>query len=412
MNLTERNRHMITCLLLVLGTFLVVYLPNKFPANYHDYSRRIGEAMMEGRLGMNTEPPDWLPEMIPENGRYYSAFPLGNIISILPFAVIQKLGWVHEFPARFIAAGLGSLITLLAFLLSAPYRIRLPNRIILALAPFFGTCLWANVAYGGSWQIAIGIAVAAELAAFYFLLVSRRPWLAGLFFSIAFGNRTEIILTAPVFYYLLARSPLNNGNKTEFRPVDLIAFSAIPFVLGILTLWYNYARFSNPCDFGYSRIPGVLSEANYIHGLFSPHAIPNNVYRMFFQPWKFLHEFPWVVPMNSGGSVFLYSPWLILVFLRGGLRTGIIIASWGAALLLLVVLCLHGDPGGLQISSRYAMIMVPWMYLIVLEKHATSKIMPERWLIFTSVIINAWAMWLFCTQRFFYLYRECRGLDL
>lgn len=411
MNQTEKNRRITTCLLLALVTFFFVYLPNEFPANYHDYSRRIGEAMIEGRLGMNTQPPYWLPEMIPENGRFYSAFPLGNILSILPFALIQKLGWIEEFPSRFIAAGLGSLITVLAFLLSGPYKIRLTNRIILAVAPFFGTCLWANVAYGGSWQIAIGIAVAAELAALYFLLVSRNVWMAGLFFAMAFGNRTEIILTAPIFYYLLMRGPLENTKKPVLKTAEVIAFSFIPFVLGVLTLWYNYARFSNPFDFGYSHIPGVLEEANYIHGLFSIHAIPNNIYRMFFQPWKWLSEFPWVVPMNSGGSLFLFSPWLILVFLRGGLRAGIKTASWVASLLLLIVLCLHGDPGGLQISSRYAMILVPWMFLIVLEKHAASKVPIERSLILVSVIINAWAMWLFCEVRFFYLFRECNGLD-
>jgi hypothetical protein len=404
----NQKKDIIACLLLVVGSFLLAYLPNEFPASYQDYSLRIGEAMIGGHLGMNSKPPDWLNEMIPQGDHYYSVFPLGNILSIMPFALLHKMEWIDEFPSRFIAAALASITTLLGFLLTAPYRMPMRHRVILSLAPFFGTCLWANVAYGGSWQIAIGIAVATEMAALYFLLSCRKPFLAGFFFAVAFGNRTEIILIAPILYYLLIRGtgPKHENHSLGSQIFDVIAFTSAPLVLGLLTLWYNYARFSNPFDFGHSHIPGVLEEANYINGIFSLQAVPNNLYRMFLQPWKLIPEFPRLVPMNSGGSLFLYSPWLILALLWGGSRRGIKVAAWVAVSLLLVVLCLHGDPGGLQISSRYAMILVPWVYLLILEKHASSRFPLEGSLVLASVIINAWAMWLFCSTQFFHLYRE------
>jgi hypothetical protein len=246
------------------------------------------------------------------------------------------------------------------------------------------------------------------MAALYFLLSCRKPFLAGFFFALAFGNRTEIILIAPILYYLLIRGtgPKHENHSLGSQIFDVIAFTSAPLVLGLLTLWYNYARFSNPFDFGHSHIPGVLEEANYINGIFSLQAVPNNLYRMFLQPWKLIPEFPRLVPMNSGGSLFLYSPWLILALLWGGSRRGIKVAAWVAVSLLLVVLCLHGDPGGLQISSRYAMILVPWVYLLILEKHASSRFPLEGSLVLASVIINAWAMWLFCSTQFFHLYRE------
>lgn len=407
------RKNILVCVLLGVSAFLLTYLPNEFPANYYDYSFQIGEAMLGGHLGTQSQPEQWLAEMIPKDGTYYSAFPLGNILSVMPFAMLKKIGCIQKFPSRFIAAALAAIITLLAFLLTAPYQLAPRHRVILALAPFFGTCLWANVSFGGSWQIAIGYAVAAEMGALYFLLVLRKPFLAGLCFAAAFGNRTEIILTAPIFYYLLIRetSPLP-AEKKRSHLMEALSFSGAPFALGILTLWYNAARFSNPFDFGYSHIPGVMQEVNYSHGLFSLHAVQNNLFRMFLQPWKLIPEFPRLVPMNSGGSVFLFSPWLFLAFFGGGARRGLQIAVWGAVLLLLTVLCLHGDPGGLQISSRYAMVMVPWVFLIVLEKQNPSRFHLVCALILASVIINAWAMWIFCSPEFFHLYRDEEYLDL
>jgi hypothetical protein len=217
---------------------------------------------------------------------------------------------------------------------------------------------------------------------------------------VAFGNRTEIILTAPILYYLLTGRP-EAGRRdlgTLFR--DAVAFSAAPIVLGILTLLYNDARFSSPFDFGYARIPGVLQEPWYRHGIFSVHAIPENLYMMFLQPWKLLPGFPWMVPTGFGGSVFLYSPFLLMLFFRGARCKGTKLAAWIAVFLLLTVLCLHGNPGGWQVSSRYAMIMMPWVFLIILENHASRRFSLECWLVAGSVLINAWAMWLFCATDY------------
>lgn len=387
-------------LLLCIAAFALVYLTDTKPAYYYDYSLRVGEAMLGGHLGMQAAPPPWLNEMVPCGEAYYSVFPLGNILSVLPFAAMKKAGCLDGMPSRFMASLLAAAITILAFLLSGAYKLSLQRRVIISLAPFFGTCLWANVAYGGSWQIAIGIAVAAEFAVLYFLLVRRKPWLAGIFFAVAFGNRTEIILTAPILYYLLSgRSERNRPAPTALLR-DAVAFSAAPFVLGLLTLWYNAARFSSPFDFGYARIPGVLQEPWYRHGIFSVHAIPENLYMMFLQPWKLLPGFPWMVPTGFGGSVFLYSPFLLMLFFRGARCKGTKLAAWIAVFLLLVVLCLHGNPGGWQVSSRYAMVLLPWAFLIILEGHASRGFALEGWLIGCSVLINAWAAWLFCATDY------------
>ncbi|MCV4933129.1 hypothetical protein OFC23_32155, partial [Escherichia coli] len=71
----------------------------------------------------------------------------------------------------------------------------------------------------------------------------------------------------------------------------IAAFCVIPFILGVATLSYNYARFGSFLDFGYSRIPGVLAEPWYNHGIFSIYYIPRQIWEMLFKPWEFRPSF-------------------------------------------------------------------------------------------------------------------------
>ena len=69
-----------------------------------DYTAEIASAFLRGDLGLREKPPEWLNEMIPYGDRYYSAFPLGAVISMLPVALLQKASLIHDFPARILAA--------------------------------------------------------------------------------------------------------------------------------------------------------------------------------------------------------------------------------------------------------------------------------------------------------------------
>src|ERR1700757_4056418 len=69
-----------------------------------DYTAEIASAFLRGNLGLREKPPEWLNEMIPYGNRYYSAFPLGAVISMLPVALLQQASLIHDFPARVLAA--------------------------------------------------------------------------------------------------------------------------------------------------------------------------------------------------------------------------------------------------------------------------------------------------------------------
>jgi hypothetical protein len=372
-----------------------------------DYTSQIASALLHGQLGLREAPPEWLNEMIPKGNTYYSAFPLGAVLSMVPVALLQKAGLIHTFPGHVLAAIIAGLCVYFFFQLANAFgadytnlKIKsLARRIMLALFPIFGTWTWCNLGFAGAWQIALGLALLGQTAALYFTLARPSPFVAGAFFTLAFGNRTELLITLPVYLYLLWRLPaeraftwknLTRGIQENSRM--LISLLSLPVTLALLTAVYNYTRFQSIFDFGYIHIPEVAQEPWYKHGLFSIHAIPWNIYTMLFQGFESIDYFPYIRPNGFGCSIFLASPFLCLLFRQGGRYK---MVAWVAISVLTLVLWLHGNPGSWQFSYRYAMILLPWMFLLLTGNGPPKTTVPEISLFVVSVAINAIAAWQF-----------------
>src|SRR5262245_44598323 len=102
--------------------FLVYYLSNPNSDSYYDYTFRIAQALLDGRLSIAEEPPPALNEMIPLNGSYYSVFPLGSVLTMLPAAALRKLGLIDSFPGILISALLAGVIIFLLYKIAANYH--------------------------------------------------------------------------------------------------------------------------------------------------------------------------------------------------------------------------------------------------------------------------------------------------
>ncbi|MDD5050548.1 MAG: hypothetical protein PHV93_02275 [Candidatus Pacebacteria bacterium] len=384
----------------VVGDFLFVVIVSaggfffspKESSVVYDYTFRIAEALTHGRLGLS-EHPSWLSELVPFGGQYFSVFPLGSVLTMVPWAVLKNLSIISALPTRPLLAIIALLIGAFSFLICSFYRVSLPRRILLSLFPLFGTWAWANLAFSGAWQLALGFAMVGELGALYFTICRKNPFLAGLFFALAFGNRTEIIATLPIFLYLLWRSSEGVSRKEFFIQGTL--FLLVPFILGIATLGYNFVRFSSPFDFGYSRIPGILNEAGYSGSFFSFHAISDNFQEMLIQGWKRISAFPYFIPSGWGGSIFLFCPFLFLLFRKGAKDKIVKWSAWVAILILTFILWLHGNAGGWQVSYRYAMILIPWMLVIFLENGKSKLSWVEIVLFAVSFSISAYTFYIF-----------------
>jgi hypothetical protein len=423
-------------------TALVFYFSTNPTLRDLDYTAEIASALLRGDLGLREQPPEWLNEMIPHGNRWYSAFPLGAVLSMVPIALLQKASLLQDFPGRGLAALIAGACVYFFFQLTkaigpdytSPQPKALVRRILLALFPVFGTWTWCNLGFGGAWQIALGLALLGETAALYFTLVRPSPFIAGAFFALAFGNRTELLITLPFYLYLFWRHPIvarqtrqpaeaNNPESVQGSPIpsELVAsnpdgsttaagrwtklkraarrnipmvidFVTVPAALAILTGAYNLARFHSIFDFGYFHIPEVRDEPWYEHGLFSLHAIPWNVQKMLFEGFGDSPDFPYLRINPFGCSIFVSSPFLFLLFREGGKYKAI---SWMAIAVLTFVLWCHGNPGGWQFSYRYAMILLPWMFLLLTSNGPPKITVIEVSLFAVSVAINALATWLF-----------------
>ncbi len=366
------------------------------PQQQHfDYTFKIAEAFLHGHLGLTSEPPSWLNEMVPQDGRYYSVFPLGAVLSVLPVALLKEAGLIAAFPGGGVATIIVGFCVYFFYELGGFESQSKPRRTLLALVPIFATWSWCNLGFGGAWQIALGFALLGQAAALYFTLVRPRPVWAGVCFALAFGNRTEVLLTLPIFiYWWLVLVPTTGADQAARRERGkrLVIFLAIPVLLGLATAAYNFARFSSIFDFGYARIPNLTHEPWYQHGLFSLHAIPWNVHKMLFEGMQDIADFPYLQPYPFGCSIFISSPFLFLLFREGGRHKGL---AWLAIALLTLALWCHGNPGGWQFSYRYAMVLSPWMFLLLVSNGPRKLSATEVILFIVSAAINAIAVYHF-----------------
>ncbi|HMT09214.1 MAG TPA: hypothetical protein PKA82_14515 [Pyrinomonadaceae bacterium] len=404
------RRHL--CLLLSLATAVVYFFSNPKPQNYYDYTFRVAGNLLKGKIAFNEPQPSWLNEFVSFEGFYYSVFPLGSVISMIPAALLKAVGIITDMPGAWISAILAGVVCYFCLKIAEKYDVTPARRVLMSLGVVFGTFMWTNLTFAGAWQLALGFAMVGELGAIYFTVYDRRPLLAGLFFAMAFGNRTEVLLTAPVFFYLLYRGI---GDKEKGRqgdaekrspfaarlPVSLspflpvFFFCAVPFVLGVSTLVYNYVRFHSFTDFGYARIPGVLNEPWYHAGIFSTQYIPTQAWEMLFKLWNWKSKFPYLVPDGFSASILLSSPFLLFVFRVGAKNGALKLAAWLSVIILTIILWCHGNAGGWQFGYRYAMVLLPWIFVIMLE-NAPKKVTIPEWILYgVAFLANLYATWLF-----------------
>lgn len=402
-------------LCIVLAATAVYFFSNPKPGHFYDYTFRVADTLLHGSIGLAEKPPPWLNEFVSFEGLWYSVFPLGSVLTMLPFALLKAVGIIGEMPSAFIVAIVAAIICWLLLKIGTRYDLPFSRIALMTCGILLGTWTWTNLTFGGAWQLALGFAMLGELGAIYFAVYDRRPLIAGAFFALAFGNRTEILLTAPIFLFLLSRT--NHGASARRSPtfgdavgdpmpsdakpssvIDvprLVWFCVVPFALGVATLIYNYVRFHSMSDFGYARIPGVLDEPWYKHGIFSWHYIPRQAWEMLWKPWELKQAFPYLMPNPFSSSILWSSPFLLFA-LRFGSRDRILkYCAWAAIGLMTILLWMHGNSGGWQFGYRYWMVCLPWLFVILLET-SPRKISPLEWAAYIlSFLANAYATWLF-----------------
>ena len=116
---------------------------------------------------------------------------------------------------------------------------------------------------------------------------------------------------------------------------------------------------------------------------------------MLITPWKRIAGFPFLVPTGFGGSILWSSPFILFTLRFGARRKVLKYAAWAAIVVLTFILWTHGNPGGWQFGYRYAMVLLPWIFIILLENSPEETTLLEWFAYITSFVINAYATYLF-----------------
>ena len=118
----HNSRDLWLALGLSLFAAIAFYFSTKATLHDLDYTNQIASALLHGQLGLQEKPPDWLNEMIPWEGRYYSAFPLGAVLSMLPVALLRNTGLIQTSPGHVLAALIAGLSVYFFFRLANAFK--------------------------------------------------------------------------------------------------------------------------------------------------------------------------------------------------------------------------------------------------------------------------------------------------
>lgn len=131
-------------------------------------------------------------------------------------------------------------------------------------------------------------------------------------------------------------------------------------------MWYNFARFGSPFEFGHNYLPEFVQSQN---GQFHFSYLWQNLHNIF-RPVTLTRDFALQFPLFDGFLFFLASPVFLLFFIHllrpiqkplRLLRAAAITGFFAN----LLVLCLHKTFGGWQFGARYTVDLLPYALLFL-----------------------------------------------
>lgn len=322
---------------------------------------RLADAFLHGRLDVaNGEELPWLDWAF-YNGKYYVLEPPMMAIVVLPGVLLYGLALNQTL----VSVVIGSLTVAVVFALMRALSREFSLQVWLTLLFGFGTIFWWNTTNGGIWYFAHPVSVLFLFVAIYETLVSKRPFTAGLALGAAYMARLPTLLALPFFVIMFSEQWLLKAESGE-RPlplwerVNLKPLVQLGLGVGIFfgsSLVYNYLRFEDPLNTGYSVWAAYQGPENLLQeGLFDISYVSRN-FPVFFQAVPiFLSSAPYVYPSWSGMAFWATTP-AFLYALFAGIRSRLFIASWSAVLLLTVMILFFAARGvgwfGLSYDANY-----------------------------------------------------------
>ncbi len=292
--------------------------------------------------------------------KYFVSFPPMPAVLMMPFVAAVGYGTNDVlFTLLFAALNVVLVFRLLRFLAESGFSERTQREDLwLTLMFGFGSAhLWcAN--RGKVWFTALIVGVTFHLLYLLWSTNARRPLLAGLALAFGFATRATLVFAAVYFYWQLLRPA--NGERFERKELvrRFALFSAPCLAVGLGLLWYNYARFENPLEFGHVYLAGGSLPRIRDFGLFHPAFINRNLTAALTLTPRIGVEAPWFQISQHGLSVFLTTP-VLLLLLRPKRTHPLMRPIMVTFAVLMVPILLYQNTGWQQFGYRFLLDVLP-----------------------------------------------------
>lgn len=365
-------KKIITPLCIFIITFLIYFsVATQFtfkPKWAVDYFNPLAKSLLG--LKLDIEASGMTYDLVNYNGKWYIPWGVLTSIFLIPIQLIKG----RFIPVLYLSLFFSSLNVVLVYLLLKRIRKEfLPKLSFLAIFIFlilfaFGTTHFYVGTLGSVWHVNQMTTNFLGTLGIYIIFKKKRVTkdylLCSFFLSAALLGRFTIamLLILPIFLYLSDKPEWGFNFFKKFFFV--LVFPLIFFAL--LSLSYNYLRFNNPFEFGYSYIHEAthLAQLRQENGLSSLRNLINNSWYMLFEipTVSFSDKFHFNFNLN-GNSIFFLTPPFLTAFLAKP-RNRYVVGLWLALIFTIIPSLMHYSSGWMQFGYRYSLDITVLLLLL------------------------------------------------
>ncbi|MBI2913712.1 MAG: hypothetical protein HYY03_07320 [Chloroflexi bacterium] len=324
----------------------------------------LADALLHGRLDIVNGKELFHIDWAVYQGKYYVVEPAMTALVVLPGVVLYGTALNQTL----VSTVIGALNAAVVYRLMRGLTEKIALQVALTVLFAFGTTYWWNANDGGIWYFSSATAVLFMFLAIHETLVSKRPFLAGLFLGAAYFARLPTVLALPFFVIMFSDQWLrwDTGRpllqRLNWRPLFALGAGLAVF-LGI-SFVYNYLRFDTPLPASYhywmeyhkEGVPaGVL-----VKGLFDATYIPRHIPTALEMMPVFQSSPPYVLPSWAGMAIWVTTP-AFLYALFAGIRGSLVRAAWLAAIVAAIAVAFL-SARGIDVMDAPAKNLIAWPF--------------------------------------------------
>lgn len=371
----------------LLTLILVIYITfaGKFQSIYEIHNANYFSHLAHSFLNGTTEllNPPWDHDLSFYNNKAYLYWGPTPAFLLIPFVYLFGVNISDSLYNAIVGAFSTLFIYLILKNLNHKHFFSISDFKLFLLCVFFafGTVQFCLAINGGVWFTSQVFSAFYLIISLYLLFKFLKQnsnihlLFSSIFLGLAIWGRPTFIFYLPFFSAIILISTLKHWRLITVAKKFLI-LCLILFVIFIAQALYNYQRFGNFLESGYSyhHYGFKFAENKEKYGIINPIYIPHNFYYIFINTPKPISTFPYYSFDPEGNSIFTLSPLFFGIFLIARKKYWLSKEQkiFNFSLLFSIVgivlfqLCFWGT-GWLQFGARYLLDIIPLLILLLAQ---------------------------------------------